>query len=198
MSERPEEPKSGDKEAWADSVAPPALFAPVAAPTTGAWVPPPPEPPPAPAPPVAPLPAPPARDPAQTLHLERSPLEEAVPPPAAPAAPGYERTMVLGTFTAPPKLASLSVRSGPDTGAQFMIETSPLYIGRAPDNGVVVNDPATSRRHARFEVRGQDYLVVDLGSANGTLVDGARVVEQVLVSGSVVTMGQNQLLVTIS
>ena len=106
--------------------------------------------------------------------------------------------MVLDTFPAPPKRASLSIRSGPDTGAQFAIETSPLYIGRAPDNGVVVNDPATSRRHARFEVRGQDFLVVDLGSSNGTLVDGARVVEKVLVSGSVVTMGQNELVVTIS
>ena len=198
MSETPEEPKSGAKEAWADSVTPPAPFAPVAAPATGAWVPPAPEPPPAPAPPVAPLQAPPGRDPAQTLHLERSPLEKANPPPAAPASAGYERTMVLGTFPAPPRMASLSIRSGPDTGAQFTIETSPLYVGRAPDNGVVVNDPATSRRHARFEVRGQDYLVVDLGSANGTLVDGARVVEQVLVSGSVVTMGQNELLVTIS
>ena len=106
--------------------------------------------------------------------------------------------MPMGTFTAQPRRASLSVRSGPDAGAHFAIETSPLYIGRAPDNGVVVNDPATSRRHARFEMRGQDYLVVDLGSANGTLVDGARVVEHVLVSGSVVTMGQNELVVTIS
>jgi pSer/pThr/pTyr-binding forkhead associated (FHA) protein len=106
--------------------------------------------------------------------------------------------MVMGTFPAAPKTASVMVRSGPDTGAKFALETSPLYVGRASDNGIVVNDPATSRRHARFEMRGQDFLVVDLGSANGTLVDGARVVEQVLANGSVITMGQNEFVVSVS
>jgi hypothetical protein len=156
------------------------------------------------APPAAPPPAAPGRDPEQTLHLERSPMEAGPPPaPPLPAPPAAfagadQRTMVMGTFPAQPRKASLSVRSGPDTGAHFAIDSSPLYIGRAPDNGIAVNDPATSRRHARFEQRGQDYLVVDLGSANGTLVDGARVVEQVLLNGSVVTMGQNELVVTIT
>jgi pSer/pThr/pTyr-binding forkhead associated (FHA) protein len=124
------------------------------------------------------------------------------PPTAAPPAPDeavrYERTMVMGTFPAQPKIASVMVRSGPDTGAKFALEAGPLYVGRAPDNGIVVNDPATSRRHARFEQRGQDFLVVDLGSANGTLVDGKRVVEQVLASGAVITMGQNEFVVSIS
>ena len=149
------------------------------------------------APPVVAQATPASRDPEQTLNLERSPRADAATPSALPAA-GYERTTVMGAYPTQPKKASVSFRSGPDTGAKFAIDSSPLYIGRAPDNGVVVNDPATSRRHARFELRGQDYLVVDLGSANGTLVDGARVVEQVLVSGSVVTMGQNELVVTIS
>jgi ABC transport system ATP-binding/permease protein len=125
------------------------------------------------------------------------------PAAAAPTAPPdsvaqFQPTMVMGTFPAAPKTASIMVRSGPDTGAKFALETSPLYVGRAPDNGIVVNDPATSRRHARFEVRAQDFLVVDLGSANGTLVDGVRVVEQVLANGTVVTMGQNEFVVSIS
>jgi pSer/pThr/pTyr-binding forkhead associated (FHA) protein len=145
-------------------------------------------PPPAGAAPTRPTAAPPAaRSAEQTLHLERSALE------AIPA----ERTMVMGTFPAAPRVVSVTVRSGPDTGSRFALETSPLYIGRAPDNGITVNDPATSRRHARFEQRGQDFLVVDLGSANGTLVDGVRVVERVLADGSVITMGQNEFLVSI-
>ena len=123
-------------------------------------------------------------------------------PPAPPATPDlvsqFQPTMVLGAFPAAPKTGSVMVRSGPDTGAKFALETSPLYIGRAPDNGIVVNDPATSRRHARFEMRGQDFLVVDLGSANGTLVDGVRVVEQVLADGTVITMGQNEFVVSVS
>ncbi len=159
-----------------------------------------------PAPPAetaaAPPAAPPARDPEQTLHLERSAIGAAPAPPAPPSPPDLadrsQRTMVMGTFPAAALLASVMVRSGPDTGAKFALETSPLYLGRAPDNGVVVSDPATSRRHARFERRGLDFLVVDLGSANGTLVDGVRVVEQVLASGSVITMGQNEFVVSIT
>jgi pSer/pThr/pTyr-binding forkhead associated (FHA) protein len=142
------------------------------------------------------------RDPEQTLHLERSELEAAPAPPAPapPAAPSgqYQPTMVMGAFPATPRKASVQVRSGPDSGARYALEASPIYIGRAPDNGIVVKDPATSRRHARFEMRGQDYLVVDLGSANGTLVDGKRVVELVLAAGAIITMGQNEFVVSIS
>ena len=171
------------------AAAPPFPLAPPAPPSGGAWTP----------PPAAPAPTPPRHS--ETLHLERSPREAA--PPPAPPAPGpaadpYQRTMVMGTFPAAPKTASVMVRSGPDTGAKFALETSPLYVGRAPDNGIVVNDPATSRRHARFELRGQDFLIVDLGSANGTLVDGVRVVEKVLAGGAVITMGQNEFVVSIS
>ena len=137
----------------------------------------------------------------QTLHLERSVIEAATAPPAAPPPvypETFQPTMGMGTIAAVPRTASVMVRSGPDTGARFALETSPLYIGRAPDNGIVVNDPATSRRHARFEHRGQDFLVVDLGSANGTLVDNVRVVEQVLANSTVITMGQNEWVVSIS
>jgi len=160
-------------------------------------------PPPPDATPPSPTAVPPAAPrPEQTLHLERSQVE-AAPAPPLPAAPPdlvdrSQRTMVMGTFPAAPRVVSVAVRSGPDTGAQFALETSPIYIGRAPDNGIVVNDPATSRRHARFEQRGPDFLVVDLGSANGTLVDGVRVVEQVLAGGAVITMGQNEFVVSIT
>jgi pSer/pThr/pTyr-binding forkhead associated (FHA) protein len=128
---------------------------------------------------------PPTREQERTLHLERSALDASSGPPvtALPAdAPG----------------ATVVARSGPDAGASFALRSSPLYVGRAPDNGVVVSDPATSRRHARFEQRGQDFLVVDLGSSNGTIVDGVRVVEQVLANGAVITMGQNEFVVTLS
>jgi Inner membrane component of T3SS, cytoplasmic domain len=144
---------------------------------------------------------PPADAPPATLHLERSGMEAAVAPvPAAPpdSPAQYQPTMVMGTVPAPAQKASVMVRSGPDTGAKFALETSPLYVGRAPDNGIVVNDPATSRRHARFEMRAREFLVVDLGSANGTMVDGVRVVEQALADGTVITMGQNEFVVSIS
>lgn len=133
--------------------------------------------------------------PAQTVLLQRSRL-------AAPPG-GIQPTTVLGALNggavaAAARSAVVTVRSGPDTGRRFALDTSPLYVGRSPDNGVVVSDPTTSRRHARFEKREGEFLVVDLGGSNGTLVDGARVVEKVLVTGSVVTMGQNEFEVTIT
>lgn len=152
-----------------------------------------------PQPPAVPLNQAPPAPPAQTVHLERSAMAAQPAPPEHSTVPAgwIEPTMVLGTFKAP-RTAVVTVRSGPDTGRRFALDTSPLYVGRAPDNGVVVSDPTTSRRHARFESREGEFLVVDLGGSNGTLVDGARVVERVLVTGSVVTMGQNEFEVTIS
>ena len=138
-------------------------------------------------------PTPPQPESQQTLHLERSPLAPGPPRALDPS----EGPKVMDPIPAARRVVSVMVRSGPDTGASFALDTSPLYIGRAPDNGIVVSDPATSRRHARFEQRGQDFLVVDLGSANGTLVDGVRVVEHVLAAGSVMTMGQNEFVVSV-
>ncbi|MDQ6909693.1 MAG: FHA domain-containing protein [Actinomycetota bacterium] len=142
-----------------------------------------------------------ACSPEQTLHLERSAFEAATAPPAAapPVTPeAFQPAMVGEPFQEVPRTASVMVRSGPDTGARFALDRSPLYVGRAPDNGIVVHDPATSRRHARFELRGTDFLVVDLGSANGTLLENVRLVEQVLADGMVITMGQNEFVVSIS
>jgi len=47
-----------------------------------------------------------------------------------------------------------------------------LTIGRAEDNDLELLDPKVSRHHARIARQGTQYVVTDLGSANGTLVDG--------------------------
>ena len=48
-------------------------------------------------------------------------------------------------------------------------------MGRSPDNDLILRDPATSGHHARVERRGEQFWVVDLGSTNGTLVNGEPV-----------------------
>src|SRR5205823_3951723 len=48
-------------------------------------------------------------------------------------------------------------------------------IGRSPDNDIVLEDPLASRHHARLDLRGSEIYVTDLGSANGTRLDGAAV-----------------------
>ena len=66
-----------------------------------------------------------------------------------------------------------------------------VTVGRAPDNDVVVGDPATSGRHGRIEVRAGAFWISDLGSTNGTLVNGEPVIEKQLNHGDLIAIGQN-------
>jgi len=87
--------------------------------------------------------------------------------------------------------AELVVASGPDSGHTYRLTGPSLRIGRAPDNDLVLRDPATSGHHARVERRGNSFFVVDLGSTNGTLVNGDVVQERELTDGDSITIGQN-------
>jgi pSer/pThr/pTyr-binding forkhead associated (FHA) protein len=55
-----------------------------------------------------------------------------------------------------------------------------ITIGRAPDNMIVVDDPSVSSRHAQLELVGETYRLKDLGSTNGTKVNGVPITETVL------------------
>jgi pSer/pThr/pTyr-binding forkhead associated (FHA) protein len=70
-------------------------------------------------------------------------------------------------------------------------------IGRGSDNDVSLDDPATSGHHCRIESRNGTYWLADLGSTNGTLVNGEPVVEKQLNHGDVLAIGQNTIRFTI-
>lgn len=69
-----------------------------------------------------------------------------------------------------------------------------VTIGRLPDNVVVIENPAVSGRHARVFREGDDFVVEDLQSTNGTFVNGKRVTRQALQDGDVVLVGKHKLL----
>ena len=50
-----------------------------------------------------------------------------------------------------------------------------LTIGRSPDNSIIINDTTVSRRHATLIIAQNEFSIKDLGSANGTFVNGMRV-----------------------
>ncbi len=65
--------------------------------------------------------------------------------------------------------------SRPGITREYLLRAEPVSLGRAADNAVVLDDASASRYHARIEwIGGQPYLT-DLGSVNGTLVNGARI-----------------------
>jgi hypothetical protein len=83
------------------------------------------------------------------------------------------------------------MRAGPTVGKIFPLEKPEISIGREAGNTVAINDSEISRRHARMELRGSAYMIQDLGSTNGTFVNGIRLTSlQVLNPGDTVTLGE--------
>ncbi len=101
------------------------------------------------------------------------------------------------TWTALPRIeagtarhAFLLVLSGPHFGDIFPLEPGrELVIGRREDADVNIVDDGVSRRHASIRVEGEGALLKDLGSANGTYVDGARATEARIADGARVYIG---------
>lgn len=90
----------------------------------------------------------------------------------------------------------LIMRQGPTPGAAFLLEGSQLNIGRDSSNEIVINDAEVSRRHARLTFQGGKYVLEDLGSTNGTFVNGQRLAgPRVLKAGEVVSLGEQIVLV---
>ena len=86
---------------------------------------------------------------------------------------------------------TLAVESGPKTlrGVKMPI-TGPLVVGRSPGSDIVINADFVSGRHARFALFSDTLVVEDLGSTNGTLVNGKRITAPVtLEQGSLVSIG---------
>jgi predicted component of type VI protein secretion system len=90
----------------------------------------------------------------------------------------------------------LIMRSGPTPGASYVLEDDQIDIGRDSTNGIVINDAEISRRHARLTFQGGKYVLEDLGSTNGTFVNGQRLAgPRVLKSGEVVSFGEQIVMI---
>lgn len=78
-------------------------------------------------------------------------------------------------------------------GARVKVGDSPLVIGRLAECDVVLSDDSVSRRHAEVTRRTGDIYVRDLGSTNGTKVNGAGVRERRLLDGDEIRVGSTTL-----
>ena len=78
---------------------------------------------------------------------------------------------------------------------EFALDDLPVMIGRSADAGVRLGDPTVSRRHCEIEEMEGILVVRDLGSRNGTYVNGHRIAEALLMPGHKLALGRTCFLV---
>jgi pSer/pThr/pTyr-binding forkhead associated (FHA) protein len=79
------------------------------------------------------------------------------------------------------------------TGQRVTLGEQVVRIGRLPDCGVQLADTNVSRHHAEIRPAGEGFMVADLGSTNGTKVNGVRVGERLLRDADEITVGTTKL-----
>jgi hypothetical protein len=121
----------------------------------------------------------------------RVPQESFIMGPAQAAAQG------LGREAQPVSSGALvTVRSSAiEQGTRFELNAKAITVGRAASNDIrLVNDEFASGRHARIEPRRDGVWVEDIGSTNGTYVNGTRIARaQQLTAGDVIRVGETDL-----
>jgi hypothetical protein len=84
----------------------------------------------------------------------------------------------------------LLMQTGPTPGKEFILDKNEMFMGRDLSNELVVNDSEISRRHLRLVAQGDTYVVEDLGSTNGTFVNGQRLMSPYMLhSGEMLACG---------
>jgi pSer/pThr/pTyr-binding forkhead associated (FHA) protein len=155
-----------------------------------------------PASPVAAAPAP-----AAAAHLQSTgyfpspsragatPTPAAAPPPTPAVAPSPEPPSVPHAAMGGSVLGRFLVRSGALKGQRLLVKVPIVNIGRADYCDLVIPDDSVSSQHAKLTRREGVWVLTDLDSTNGTMVDGERVRGEVpLAPGAFVRFGDVQLL----
>jgi hypothetical protein len=146
---------------------------------------------------------PPVARPARPVVSPSPPVASAVqPPPAASVVPPPPAPIVVPPPPArlvaprPPAARSgglLVVRTGPDAGRSYLLDERPRTLGRGSDCDLRWEDSALSRRHCQIRWEDEVYVLQDLGSSNGTHVNGAAVRRAILRAGDRLQIGSIEL-----
>jgi len=86
----------------------------------------------------------------------------------------------------------LVMSQGPQPGQAFTLDRDALTVGRDPGNSIVIDDPQVSRQHARIAHQGGLMVIEDLGSTNGTFINGMRLTgPHALTNGDAIGLGES-------
>ncbi|AUG30990.1 FHA domain-containing protein [Microbacterium hominis] len=100
---------------------------------------------------------------------------QAATAPIAPAAPAAAPTPSGPQKATRDAVSRIVITSGPKAGLELPLGSEALTIGRSSESGLVIRDDYTSSHHARLLLWGDQWMIQDLDSTNGTWHDGARV-----------------------
>jgi len=125
-----------------------------------------------------------AEDPEPAAPLDR--------PEPDPALEG-EASLDFSLDELEPGTALLVAVRGPNRGARFLLDRTLTTVGRHPEADIFLDDITVSRRHAEFVRDADEFRVHDVGSLNGTYVNGERAEERLLTSGDEVQVGKFKL-----
>ncbi|MGQ0575869.1 MAG: oxoglutarate dehydrogenase inhibitor Odhl [Pseudonocardia sp.] len=100
---------------------------------------------------------------------------------------------VSGLESLPEGAALLVVKRGPNAGSRFLLDHVTTSAGRHPESDIFLDDVTVSRRHAEFRRDAGEFVVVDVGSLNGTYVNREPVDTAVLANGDEVQIGKFRL-----
>lgn len=96
----------------------------------------------------------------------------------------------MSTNIPPASVVHLTIRRGPRAGQTLSAPGPAVVIGRVPGNDLLIDDPQVSRHHASLTLEGEQWVLRDLGSTNGTTVNGQTVTSQWVVRpGDVIGLG---------
>jgi len=90
-------------------------------------------------------------------------------------------------------MAKLVVLSEGFKDRAFELKAEKMTVGRAEDNTFSIPEPSVSSHHCEISLRGQEVLIKDLNSTNGTFIDGDAVTDGVLKAGQILRLGQIEL-----
>src|SRR5882762_1025786 len=79
------------------------------------------------------------------------------------------------------------------TGRSYDLKTDKTTVGRVPDNAFEISEASVSSHHCEIMLRGNDVVVKDLGSTNGTFINGEKIDEGVLKPGQILRVGMIEM-----
>ena len=90
-------------------------------------------------------------------------------------------------------MAKLVILNQGMTGRTFEVNVERTTVGRVEDNTFQIADASVSSHHAEILLQGSDLLIKDIGSTNGTFINGEKITEAVLKPGQTLRFGQVEL-----